>query len=117
MGSPGQLPSFAAATGTSSKPPFGARAKVRRQGEEQPIAAENPRLTRPTHTTRIGLVRLNCLSVAVTAFVRPGPLTTEYVNVVAACSSELSRGRTVVGRSGCNLNGRVAVDTAAFVRC
>jgi hypothetical protein len=60
--------------------------------EEQPIAAENPRLTRPTHTTKIGLARLNCLSA-----------------------------RTVVdrsGRSGRDPNARVAVDadTAAFVR-
>ena len=52
-------------------------------------------------------------------FVRPGLLTTEYVNVVVDCSTELSRGRTVVdrsGRSGRDPNARVAVDTAAFVR-
>jgi inosine-uridine nucleoside N-ribohydrolase len=92
--------------------------------EEQPIAAENPRLTRPTHTTKIGLARLNCLSahdaVAVPEFVRPGLLTTEYVNLVVDCSSELSRGRTVVDRSGRSgrrdPNARVAVDTAALVR-
>ena len=93
--------------------------------EEQPIAAENPRLTRLTHTTKIGLARLICLSahdaVAVAELVRPGLLTTEYVNVVVDCSSELSRGRTVVDRhgfSGRAPNTRVAVDvdTAAFVR-
>ena len=60
-------------------------------------------------------------AVAVAELVRPGLLTTEYVNVVVECSSELSRGRTVVdrsGRSGREPNARVAVDvdTAAFVR-
>ena len=52
---------------------------------------------------------------------RPGLLTTEHVNVEVDCSSELSRGRTVVdrsGRRGRKPNARVAVDvdTAAFVR-
>ena len=52
---------------------------------------------------------------------RPGLLTTEYLNVVVDCSSELSRGRTIVdrhGRSGRAPNARVAVDvdTAAFAR-
>ena len=51
----------------------------------------------------------------------PGLLTTEYLNVVVDCSSELSRGRTVVdrsGRGGREPNARVAVDvdTATFVR-
>jgi inosine-uridine nucleoside N-ribohydrolase len=60
-------------------------------------------------------------AVAVAELVRPGLLTTEYLNVVVDCSSELSRGRTVVdrsGRSGREPNARVAVDvdTAAFVR-
>jgi inosine-uridine nucleoside N-ribohydrolase len=60
-------------------------------------------------------------AVAVAGLVRPGLLTTEYANVVVECSSELSRGRTVVdrrGRSGRKPNARVAidVDTAAFVR-
>jgi inosine-uridine nucleoside N-ribohydrolase len=57
-------------------------------------------------------------AVAVAELVRPGLLTTEYVNVVVECSSELSRGRTVVDRSGREPNARVAVDvdTAAFVR-
>jgi inosine-uridine nucleoside N-ribohydrolase len=57
-------------------------------------------------------------AVAVAELVRPGLLTTEYVNVVVDCSSELSRGRTVVDRSGRDPNARVAVDvdTAAFVR-
>ena len=59
-------------------------------------------------------------AVAVAELVRPGLLTTEYLNVVVDCSSELSRGRTVVdrrGRSGREPNARVAVDvdTAAFV--
>jgi inosine-uridine nucleoside N-ribohydrolase len=60
-------------------------------------------------------------AVAVAELVRPGLLTTEYLNVVVDCSSELSRGRTVVdrrGRSGREPNARVAVDvdTVAFVR-
>jgi pyrimidine-specific ribonucleoside hydrolase len=60
-------------------------------------------------------------AVAVAELVRPGLLTTEYLNVVVDCSSELSRGRTVVdrrGSSGREPNARVAVDvdTAAFVR-
>jgi inosine-uridine nucleoside N-ribohydrolase len=60
-------------------------------------------------------------AVAVAELVRPGLLTTEHLNVVVDCSSELSRGRTVVdrrGRSGRKPNARVAVDvdTAAFVR-
>ncbi|MBM2824321.1 MAG: ribonucleoside hydrolase [Thermoleophilia bacterium] len=60
-------------------------------------------------------------AVAVAELVRPGLLTTEYLNVVVDCSSELSRGRTVVdrrGRRGREPNARVAVDvdTAAFVR-
>jgi inosine-uridine nucleoside N-ribohydrolase len=60
-------------------------------------------------------------AVAVAELVRPGLLTTENVNVVVDCSSELSRGRTVVDRrglSGREPNARVAVDvdTAAFVR-
>ena len=60
-------------------------------------------------------------AVAVAEVVRPGLLTTEYLNVVVECSSELSRGRTVVdrrGRSGREPNAHVAVDvdTAAFVR-
>ena len=60
-------------------------------------------------------------AVAVAELVRPGLLTTEYLNVEVECSSELSRGRTVVdrrGRSGRQPNARVAVDvdTAAFVR-
>ena len=60
-------------------------------------------------------------AVAVAELVRPGLLTTEYLNVVVDCSSELSRGRTVVdrhGRSGRAPNARVAVDvdTAAFAR-
>jgi inosine-uridine nucleoside N-ribohydrolase len=60
-------------------------------------------------------------AVAVAELVGPGLLTTEYLNVVVECSSELSRGRTVVdrhGRSGRKPNAHVAVDvdTAAFVR-
>ena len=60
-------------------------------------------------------------AVAVAELVRPGLLTTEYLNVEVECSSELSRGRTVVdrrGQSGREPNARVAVDvdTAAFVR-
>jgi inosine-uridine nucleoside N-ribohydrolase len=60
-------------------------------------------------------------AVAVAEVVCPGLLTTEYLNVVVECSSELSRGRTVVdrrGRSGREPNAHVAVDvdTAAFVR-
>jgi inosine-uridine nucleoside N-ribohydrolase len=60
-------------------------------------------------------------AVAVAELVCPGLLTTEYLNVVVDCSSELSRGRTVVDRSGPSgrePNARVAVDvdTAAFVR-
>jgi len=60
-------------------------------------------------------------AVAVAELVRPGLLTTEYVNVVVECSSELSRGRTVVdrhGRSGRKPNAHVAfdVDAAGFVR-
>jgi inosine-uridine nucleoside N-ribohydrolase len=46
-------------------------------------------LTRPTHTTKIGLARLNRLSahdaVAVAELARPGLLTTAYVNVVVDC--------------------------------
>ena len=63
--------------------------------EEQPIAAENPRLTRPTHMAKIGLARLNCLSahdvVAVAELVQPGLLTYEYVTVVVDYSSVFSR--------------------------
>jgi inosine-uridine nucleoside N-ribohydrolase len=60
-------------------------------------------------------------AVAVAELVCPGLLTTEYLNVVVECSSELSRGRTVVdrhGRSGREPNAHVAVDvdTVAFVR-
>jgi inosine-uridine nucleoside N-ribohydrolase len=60
-------------------------------------------------------------AVAVAELVCPGLLTTEYVNVEVECSSELSRGRTVVDRRGHRgrpPNARVAVDvdTAAFVR-
>jgi inosine-uridine nucleoside N-ribohydrolase len=60
-------------------------------------------------------------AVAVAELVCPGLLTTEHLNVVVDCSSELSRGRTVVdrhGRSGREPNVHVAVDvdTAAFVR-
>jgi pyrimidine-specific ribonucleoside hydrolase len=60
-------------------------------------------------------------AVAVAELVRPGLLTTEHLNVVVDCSSELSRGRTVVdrrGRSGRTPNAHVAldVDTPAFVR-
>ena len=60
-------------------------------------------------------------AVAVSELVHPGLLTTEYLNVVVDCSSELSRGRTVVdrhGRSGRPPNARVAVDvdTGALVR-
>jgi inosine-uridine nucleoside N-ribohydrolase len=60
-------------------------------------------------------------AVAVAELVRPGLLTTEYLNVEVECSSELSRGRTVVdrrGHSGRQPNARVADDgaTAAFVR-
>ena len=82
--------------------------------EEQPIAAENPHLTRPTHPTKIGLARLNCLSAhdAVDNGVRErrGGL------IVGAFAW-----RTVVdrsGRSGRDPNARVAVDvdTPAFVR-
>ena len=72
-------------------------------------------MTRPTHTTKIGLARLNCLSA------HDAVAVAECVNVVVDCSSELSRGGTVVdrsGRSGRDSNARVAVDvdTAAFVR-
>jgi inosine-uridine nucleoside N-ribohydrolase len=60
-------------------------------------------------------------AVAVAELVSPGLLTTEHLNVVVECSSELSRGRTVVdrrGHSGRKPNAHVAVDvdTAAFVR-
>ena len=60
-------------------------------------------------------------AVAVAELVRPGLLTTEHLNVEVECSSELSRGRTVVDRrgfSGREPNARVAVDvdTTAFVR-
>jgi inosine-uridine nucleoside N-ribohydrolase len=60
-------------------------------------------------------------AVAVAELVRPGLLTTEHLNVEVDCSSELSRGRTVVDRRGLSgraPNARVAVDvdTAAFVR-
>jgi pyrimidine-specific ribonucleoside hydrolase len=60
-------------------------------------------------------------AVAVAELVRPGLLTTKYLNVVVECSSELSRGRTVVdrrGHSGRKPNAHVAVDvdTAGFVR-
>jgi len=60
-------------------------------------------------------------AVAVAELVRPGLLKTEYLNVVVDCSSELSRGRTVVdrrGHSGRKPNAHVAVDvdTVAFVR-
>jgi inosine-uridine nucleoside N-ribohydrolase len=39
-------------------------------------------------------------AVAVAELVLPGLLTTEYLSVVVDCSSELSRGRTVVDRRG-----------------
>jgi inosine-uridine nucleoside N-ribohydrolase len=60
-------------------------------------------------------------AVAVAELVRPGLLTTEHLHVAVDCSSELSRGRTVVdrhGRRGRPPNARVAVDvdTAAFAR-
>jgi inosine-uridine nucleoside N-ribohydrolase len=60
-------------------------------------------------------------AVAVAELVCPGLVTTEYLNVAVDCSSELSRGRTVVDRrgfSGRKPNAHVAVDvdTGGFVR-
>ena len=66
-------------------------------------------------------VQTCALPISVAELVCPGLVTTEYLNVAVDCSSELSRGRTVVDRrgfSGRKPNAHVAVDvdTGGFVR-
>jgi inosine-uridine nucleoside N-ribohydrolase len=83
-------------------------------------------LTRPTHTTKIGLARLNCLSahdaVAVAELVRPGApdngVRERRGGLLVGAFARTHGRRYRSGRSGRDPHARVAVDvdTVAFVR-